>query len=45
MLGMETVLDSFVPLKLMMGDPVQGLLTGPAAEVAGELVVLGFVFL
>lgn len=45
MLGRETVLDSFVSLKLMMGDLAQGLLTGPAAEVAGELVILGYVLL
>ena len=45
MLGMETVLDPSVLLKLTVGDAAQGLLTGPAAEVARELVVLGYVFL
>lgn len=45
MLGMETILNSFVLLKLTVGDAAQGILTGPAAEVAPELVVLGCVFL
>lgn len=39
MLDMVTILDSFVLLKLTVGDIAPGLLTGPAAEIAWSSVL------
>lgn len=44
MLGVETVLDSFVLERLTMGIAVSGLLTGPA-ETVWDLFVLSCAFL